>query len=226
MTHVRACARTCYATSRSAFRKCTLIRLPSTFAAAAAVPAPIEPSNFRFLRQDSLCIRVYMFAIPTRKRAYIVYLPVMHTHIHTQAHARVRRLYVRIDRLVATAEPWSDFNFYVERENFTLCLRWPPTRPRRRTEGRVARKVNLLSRTCEVLRQENTPYEERPESSCATFGFVVHAEIGRISIRVHSSLVSRRMRGAERDTYLAAACAIARVTRGRVHMRSHAFHIR
>lgn len=79
----------------------------------------------------------------------------------------------------------------------------------------------------EVLRQENTPYEERPESSAATFGFVVDAEIGRISIRVHSSLVSRRMRGAdERDTYLAAACAIARVTRGRVHMRSHAFHIR
>lgn len=225
MIHVRACARTCYATSRSAFRKCTLIRLPSTFAAAAAIPAPIEPSNFRFLRQDSLCIRVYMFAIPTRKRVHRIFA----CDARTQAHARARCLYVRIDRRDATAEPWSDFNFYVERENFTLCLRWPPTRPRRRTKGRVARKVNLLSDVREILRQENTVRTtvECPESSAATFSFVVHAEIGRISIRVHSSLVSRRMRGAdERDTYLAAACAIARVTRGRVHMRSHAFHIR
>lgn len=112
-------------------------------------PRPHRTIEFSFPPPGfSVYTRVYVCHSNEKARVHCIFACDAHTYIHTQAHARVRRLYVRIDRLVATAEPWSDFNFYVERENFTLCLRWPSTRPRRRTEGRVARKVNLLSRTC------------------------------------------------------------------------------
>lgn len=66
--------------------------------------------------------RVYVCHSNEKARVHCIFACDAHTHTQTQAHARVRRLYVRIDRRVATAEPWSDFNFYVERERTLRCV--------------------------------------------------------------------------------------------------------
>lgn len=130
---------------------------------------PIEPSNFRFLRQDSPCIRVYMFAIPTRKRAYIVYLPVMHAHRRT--HVRIACMCVSTD--VTRRRSLGAILTFTLRGRTLRCVYGG----RRRTEGRVARKVNLLSLTCARFYVKKTDTVrttdvECPESSAATFCFV------------------------------------------------------
>lgn len=108
-----------YATSRDAFRKCTLIRLPSTFAAtaAAAVPSPHRTIEFSFPPLgSSMYTCIYVCHSNEKARVHcIVYLPLWCTYIgaHVRA-ACMSRDRARIDQRDATAEPWSDFNFYVE----------------------------------------------------------------------------------------------------------------
>lgn len=93
--HVRMCARV---RVRDAFRKCALICLPSTFAAAATAAElpPIEPSNFRFLRQDPVCMYVYVCLLFHEKAHVLVYLAVMYVHVH--ARRLCARESARIDR--------------------------------------------------------------------------------------------------------------------------------
>lgn len=87
---------------------------------------------------------------------------------------------------------------------------------RRRNRNRVGR-ANLfiiVNRYRLRLREEKNVCSKSSQQSV------------RISICVHLSLVSRGMRGRKRDNVSHCVCdRRARVTRGRVHMRSHAFHI-
>lgn len=94
---IRTCTCVC-ARAHDAFRKCALICLPSTFAAAATAAElpPIEPSNFRFLRQDPVCMYVYVCLLFHEKAHVLVYLAAMYVHVH--ARRLCARESARIDR--------------------------------------------------------------------------------------------------------------------------------